>query len=257
MADQFTVGTKGQKQLNKFFKIAPMAFQRTSANVLNTMAFITMPGITKTLKQDNIVRTPSLMKKALRVQKAKPSQPISRQQSRVGSILTKRHDAWEAIDEGSSVKATQFTTEGRIGGSDQGKAKKQGKKGSLTIEEKDFKLKGSGNSRTILFLQAIQRDKTRRRKPFFLPRNFKGMKKGVYKFKGGRVGTFTQGNRKFKNTLVGSRIVKISERGAKFTPKRTNWNKRTVKREITESVVRKAWVRNQERELRKVLTRIK
>lgn len=257
MANQFSVGGKGQKQLKKFFKIAPRAFQRTSAGVLNTLAFIAKPGMQQTLKRDNIVRTPSLLKKALKVQKAKPFEKIGQQESRVGSVLTARHDAFEAIDQGTPTKATQFTDAGRTGGTSRGKGKKEGKIGSDVTEENDLKVSGSGDSRTISFLQQIQRDKTRRRKAFFLPRNFKGMKKGIYKFKGGRVGVFKKDGRKFGKTLVGARIVKISERGAKFTPKKTNWNKRTIIREIKEDVVRKAWVSNQQFQLRKVLKRIK
>lgn len=256
MVDQFSVSGDGQRQFKKFIKRAPKAFNKVSAGVLNTMAFSSREGMQDTLRKDFTIRTPALLKRGLRVETAKHTQSLDNQKSRVGSIITPRHDAWEAVDQGEQTRATMFTDAGR-GGSNAGRARKEAKAGADRTSMKDFTLKGSGDSRIILYLQAIQRDKQRRRKAFYLPQKYRGLRKGVYKFKGGRVGTLKHGGRKYKKTLVGAKIVRISAPGSKFRPTKTDWNKRTIKRVVNERSIKQAWVNNMNRELGKLKRSVK
>lgn len=252
MSDQFTMDKKGIKQLEKFFKKAPHAFQRVSAGTLNSMAFADRLGVQKQLTKTMTIRTPSLLKKGTRVQTANKSQSIDRQHSISGSVRTARHDAWEATEQGKSTRITQFADAGRQGGTKKGKARKEAKAGRHTRME-DFTLKGSTRIRTIKFLQAIQRDPTKRRKPWFLQNRYKSMERGIYKFKGGRVSTFSTGQRKYKKTLVNAKIVRLAKPKAKIKPKKFSWKEKATKKTITESFIKKAWSDNMQRELDKIV----
>jgi len=253
---QFFFTGNPQKQLDEINKLTKRAFGRVSAGVLNTQAFTARTGFQETLRKDNTIRTPSLLRKATRVKKARITDPVARQQSQSGSIRTARHDAWAAIDQGENVEATTFTHAGRVGNDESGKSRKAVRAGqSRTTQMSDFQLSGSGERRVVMYLQEIAKDKALRRKPFFLPMKFKRMNKGIYKFKGGRHGTFTTNGRKYKDTLVNPKIVRLSGPDSKFRAKKTNWNERTIKREITSSMLDRMWKKQMSRELGKIKKR--
>ncbi len=258
MPDQFFADQKDMEQLKKFYKAAPKAFQRVSAATLSSMAFADRKSVQRQLKKDMTVRTPSFLKKGTRIEMAKQAQPISRQESKSGSIRTPRHDAWEHIQKGSATRITQFTDAGRRGDSSEGVAKKEAKaKQQTTTQESDYRLSGTGDKRSNLFMQRVAADKTRRRKPFFLPRAYKRMPEGIYKFKGGRVGTLVRGRRKFKRTLIKPNIARISTPGTDITPDKIDWKGKATKRAITEKNVKLIWIRNQNRELKKIAEKAK
>lgn len=248
MTDQFFTDKKSQEQLKKFYKTAPKAFRKVSAGVLSSMAVESRTNMQKTLRKDFTIRTPTLLNKGLRFTLANKNEPINQQQSTAGSIDIPRHDDWEGAQTGKASRVTMFTDKGRVGNSQAGKARKMSKAGRHTTMS-DFKLKGSGDNRTNLYLQAIGSDDKRRRKPFYLPRKYKGMRKGVYKFSGGRKGVF----RGRKGSLVGAKIVRLSTPQDKMQPKRTNWMGRAVRITTRPSRIKSMWVDNFDRELKKVM----
>lgn len=244
MTDQFTVSTKDRAVLQKFYKDAPAAMTRISAGVLTSMARADREQIPKTMDNLLTVRTPSVIKKATRFVPANKSQPINQQQSISGSIEIPRHDAWAHIQQGAATRITQFTDEGR-GGSSRGVARKQAKAGKHT-DESDLNIKGSGSKRTQAFLFAIKRDSSKRRKPFYLSKPFKGMPRGVYRYIGGRVR---------KGMLMAARLARLSTPKADVDPKMINWKEQATKTAITETKLKRWWVDQQQRELNKIKPR--
>lgn len=251
--DQFFFTGISHTQLNKLNKQQLKAFGRVSAGVLNTQAFTARTGFQETLTKDNTIRTPSILRKATRVKTAKATDLIATQQSQAGSIETPRHDAWAAIDQGENVNATTFTHAGRAGNSEQGKSRPSVRAGNdRTITMSDFQLSGSGEKRVIMYFQEIAKDKALRRKPFFLPMKYRGMGKGIYRFKGGSVGTFTSKGREYSETLVNPKIIRLSAPDSNYKAKKTNWNSRTVKREIDDRFLNNVWQDQMRRELKKI-----
>ncbi len=239
MPAQLTNNQDELKQYIKFIESLPKAYQRAVAGFLNSLAFEGLKEIRKSINNEMVVRTPALLKRATRVDMAKKNAPLQQQQSRMGSIITPRHDGWEHVQRGSSTRMTVFTEEGR-GGAFSGKAKPAAKAvPSRHTQPRDYRLKGSGEDRMSLYLQRIASDKQRRRKPFFLPRRFKSMQKGIYKFKGGRVGTYRSNTGKRKGTLTGASIVKLSQPGEQFTPRKIDWMGKALRRTVaTPNLVR-------------------
>lgn len=247
MPDQFTGLTKADiKELLNFYKRLPKAFKRVSAGVLNSMAFADRTQIPKTMNQLMTIRTPSIIKKATRVQMAKASDPINKQHSISGSIKIPGHDAWEHVQTGKSTRVTQFTDAGRIGGSQERVAKKAAKAGQAFTKETDFKLKGGGEKKVQQYLQAIKTDKKRRRKSFYIKQGLAGMQRGIYQFVGGSVR---------KGKLLGAKIKRLSTPKAKVTPKAIDWKGKTTRKAVTESKVHGWWVSGMKRELKKVKPR--
>lgn len=257
MGDILTADFSDLKQWSKFYKQLPKMYQRSIAGLLNSMAFHNRQEEIEQLKQLTTVRTPSLLRLLMRVEKADASQSIDTMQSRAGSIMGKvdRHDEFLHIAVGSATRATVFTEEGR-GGSFAKKATKQARAiRSEHTEMRDFNLSGGGNDRMQSYFQAIAGDQTRRRKAFFLPRRYKSMKSGVYKFKGGRVGTYNKSGRKVKSTLVGASIKKLSTPGSTMKPKRIPWNVLAAKETMRPVNIRKWWIDNNIRQLEKIAKR--
>lgn len=255
MTDQFFIDPKAQAQLKKFYKKAPIAFQRTSAGVLSSMAAQSRTNAQKVLKRELTIRRPALLKTGLRFKLAKKNEPIRTQQSEVFSVKIGSFDGWESLESGKSSRVTMFTDKGRVGKNQKGVGKKEARAGQNHTVMSDYKLKGSGQSRTNLFLQSIGRDDKRRRKPFYLPKGYKGMRRGVYQFQGGRKGTFTSKGRKYKNTLIGAKIVRLSTPKDDMNPNKIGWMARAVRITTRPSRIKAMWVDNFEREVRKIKTK--
>ena len=187
------------------------------------------------------IRSPGLLKKGTRVQYADAKDRINAQFAVSGSVETTRHDGWKAQEDGSMTRATMFMDAGRSGGSKAGKGIKKAKIGEADTYEGDMRVTGSGDTRIQRYLQAIQSDKTRRRKTFMLSRRYKRMPPGIYKFMGGKVGKY-----KGSRTLVGAVPVKLSTPGtlseSRFRPKALHWKEKSTK-QIDERLVKKFWVR--------------
>lgn len=250
----FQADTDDIKKLIKFYKSLPHLYQRTIADFLNKIAYEGRQEMIKELKQTNTIRAQQLLNLLIRYQKANPGHSIDNQYSRAGSILGKvdRHDSFLHIAEGTATRATLFTTAGR-GGNQQKKSLAAARAGAERHTNiGDFNLQRSGNDRMMAYLQAISRDQTRRRKPFYLPQRYKRMPPGVYKFTGGRVGKYQTGNRKISGTLVGAKIKKLSEPGSVMHPKKNSWHEVATKRTIRESNLRQWWIESNVRQMEKL-----
>ena len=150
MVDQFNVGKQGIRNLKKFYKKAPKAFQRVSAGVLTSMAVADYKQIPKTMDKLMTIRTPSIIRKATRFEKADKKQPVNQQQSRSGSIKTDRHDAWEHVQTGQGTRITQFADAGRKGGTSKGRGTGPAKAGKNKHQRpSDYNLKASSTIKVV------------------------------------------------------------------------------------------------------------
>lgn len=247
MTELFHTDQADIKKLIKAYKQLPRVMHQATASTLNSMAFEDRAQIPKTMDDDMIIRTPSLIKRATRVQMTKGNIPTDRQIARSGSIETPRHDAWAHVQEGQATRATQFTSEGRAGGTSAGKAKKQAKAGQAHTNPKDIRTKRTGQTRITAYLQRIKRDKTRRRKSIYIPKGHRRLPKGIYKFVGGRVR---------KGNLIGASIVRLSTPGARIKPDKFDWKNEATRRALPQNKVVDIYQRNAKKEINKLKGRV-
>lgn len=244
MADQFFLDSSDVRKLQKFYKQAPGVFKKMSANVLDSMAFADRLASMNELGKEAIIRNPKLLKNIMRVQMTKKNQPINQQFSISGSIEKPRHDAFAAIEEGDGVRITQFSDAGR-GGDKQNVARKEAKaKQGASQRPSDYNLP---DNQIEKFLGAVAGQKATgkygRRKAFYLPKGHKRMGRGVYKFVGGKVGTYQGSGRKVKRTLVGAKIVRLSTPDDWVKPRKIGWKEKAIRRAITTEMVKRAWIK--------------
>jgi hypothetical protein len=113
----FTMDIKDLKALKKFFKKAPKLFKPVSANVLNSLAFMTRKYDIKNLSNHMIIRNEKFVKSSIRVEKAKSGAEINKQISRVYSIKRPRFTGWEEQQTGKQPVKKRITTLHSRGGS--------------------------------------------------------------------------------------------------------------------------------------------
>ena len=250
--DIFDLKKSDLKKIGKMFHNAPRIMQKVTADTLNTIAFQARRDQISIIESDNTVRNPKLLSRIMKVEKANPSLPIRAQVAKVGSVNIARHDGFVAINNGTPVKETMFNDEGRVGNKEGGKAKKLAKGNAVSTRIEDVGIAGKTNQALVQFLQRIQASKSLRRKPFYMPKRYKRMQKGVYKFVGGKVGTMKSRGRSYKKTLVGAKIVRLSKPAAKYKPKETDWLERSARKSVTETAIKKAMVKSGEHHFKKL-----
>jgi hypothetical protein len=113
----FTMDTKDLKALKKFFKKAPKLFKPVSANVLNSLAFMTRNYDIKNLSNHMIIRNEKFVKSSIKVEKARSGTEINKQISRVYSIKRPRFTGWEEQQTGKQPVKKRITTLHSRGGS--------------------------------------------------------------------------------------------------------------------------------------------
>lgn len=252
--DIFDLKKSDLKIISKMLHNAPKIMQKVTADTLNTLAFQARRDQIKIIQSDNTVRNLKLLGRIMRIEKAKHSMPIRDQVAKIGSVETKRHDGFVAIEQGKPVKETMFNDEGRVGGNESGKAKKIAKGNATSTRMKDVGITSKTNKWLVLYLQRIQARKSLRRKPFYMPKRYKRMQKGVYKFVGGRVGKMKSKDKtRSWRTLTGdTKIVRISKPAAKYTPKATDWLERSARSTITPQAIKEAMVKSGDHHFRQL-----
>lgn len=246
--DQFTVNAQQLKQLAKLYKQNPRAFAKASFSVLNSLAVNTRVQQLTNLSTTMTIRDRKFLRNTVRFQLSKRTLNINNQSSASGSVKRARHDGWIGQETGKQSRITKFTDEGRRG-NDKNKSIRGVRADKTNTQTKDYKLIGTGDARMNNFLQRIASDPKRRRKPFYLPKRFKRMQKGVYKFKGGKAGSHIINGFKYKSTLRGAKIVRMSRPDSIVNPKITRWNTKARKKVATEQKTFKFWEEALERQL--------
>ena len=250
MPDHFSIDPESKRQLNKFFKSAPKAFQRVSGGVLTRLAIDTRKNMMREIGRNTVIRNPNLLKNGIRFRAPRgiKNKNISQQETSAFSLSRDRHDGWAAINNGTRTRINIVTEEGR-GGNFQNQAKAQAKFRTKHTQPKDVGLSDSmGEKDTILYLQRISASPSRRRKSWYLPVKFKNMEPGIYKFVGGSVRAISKGSKKKK--LVGAKIKRLNKTEANLKPKAIHWQDKAEHR--TMKNLKDVWVDNFEHEFKKI-----
>lgn len=150
------------RALAKWYRKQPNLIRKASATMLNNFAFGTKQEAFNVICARMTVRTPSFVKRQLRVTKADLSAPIDNQRSIAGSVASARFDGWTEQELGTPTARNRYATLASRGGTEQGKIKggsrlKQGMK-AITIE--DYAPKG-GNENWGGFIAMLFRKKER------------------------------------------------------------------------------------------------
>jgi hypothetical protein len=257
--DQFFQDKHSQRELKKFYKNAPRAFQRTTAGFLNRLAFDEYKNMQASIRGSMTIRADNLVKKLTRFKTTKKNLPISRQQTEAFTLTMRGHDGWEDQITGRASDSTVFTTAGR-GGNEKKKSLPSARYERAFTGPQDF---GFGNDMSyqdvVNYLQRISSSPQRRRKTWFLPVQFKSMPPGIYKFFGGRVrkpkASSVKTKRRLKSTLIGAKIKRLSDPTGGMRPEKNIWNVRATKKTLKLSNTQKAFQDNFDFELRKIRMR--
>lgn len=232
------------KRFLKFLKYSSRAFQYAAMNVMNDLAFEHRRQSMRQIGRDMIIRNPDIVRKVMKVEKAKVG-PISTIQATSGSSRIQRHDAFKHTEEGTPIHGTRFMKAGRRGRiSDVGWHR--ARSGKADIYEQDVKTKGSGDTRIIRYIQAISRDPSKAKKTWMLSRQYKSMPPGIYRFKG-KFGKF-KGRKGMtgKPTLLS---ITHNKEAAKRDIKKYSWNEKAAGN-IKESYVMQAWTKRMTEQMR-------
>jgi len=97
----------------------PQELPRSTANVLNGLAFEARKTDIDILKQHLVVRNPRFLKSSIQVQKARPGR-IEQQIALVGSVKRERFTGWAEQEHGTPMKRGRITTPKSRGGNRSG-----------------------------------------------------------------------------------------------------------------------------------------
>ena len=189
MADLFKVSARDLLDFERLMRKNPARFRFATASVLNTFAFGTRTKSEDIINAKMNVRNKRFVKGRLRVIKADGKLSINKQQSEAGSVATSRFSAWKEQEEGTATKRTRVGTKfGRSGDWNkqlQGQARL--KPNQKFVSPSDIVIKNVSNRshRMTVFLNIMQRRK--KRQSFLIPRAYKNFKKGLYRFKRGKI----------------------------------------------------------------------
>lgn len=176
--------------LRKFCKNAPRQFNHAAAGVLNEQAFGNRRESLQIIESQMIVRNPSFVRSSMRVEKARGAMPIDQQRSIFGSVNKNRSTGFVEQETGEQDNRTRVGTLFSRGGSQSSQIKPgmRMKQGRNMVGVDDEPIKANNEShRTVIFLQMMARKKPS--KPFKISKRYKGLKRGIYQFKGGKLKT--------------------------------------------------------------------
>lgn len=112
----FTADLSDLKRLERFFKKMPQELPRSTANVLNGLAFEARKTDIDILKQHLIIRNPGFLNKSIQYKKTAPVR-IEQQIALVGSVKRERFTGWAEQEHGEVPKRRRAETLASRGGS--------------------------------------------------------------------------------------------------------------------------------------------
>jgi hypothetical protein len=120
MKDIFDMDSRSLKQLRKFMETRPKEFAKSTAGVLNSLAFSTRLYDIQNITQGMTVRNPKFVARMLKVQKTPPRSDIRKQQSSASSLRTADFTGWEEQQAGKRQTRTRAATTAGRGGNMKG-----------------------------------------------------------------------------------------------------------------------------------------
>lgn len=180
MSDLFSIHGGDLINLRKLYKRAPKKFLRITANMLTSFAFGNRKESLDIIHSKMTIRNPKFISRMIRVIKARGNEPISRQESIVGSLTTDRFSGLKEQELGTKTKRTRvFSLLARFGDiKRQAKPSARLKPGNQFLTPDDFPGKSSQH-RVISMLQILGREK--HKKPFII-KGHRKFKSGLYQF---------------------------------------------------------------------------
>ncbi len=187
----FALEDRDLKRLWLFYMRQPKRFAVATGMMLNNFAFGVRDTIVKdVLPSRMVVRSPRFVQSRVRVSKSHFREPIASQESRVGSIASKRFTGWIEQEGGASSLRTRTAHLLSRKGDRKGlhKSPFRMKRTNDFEDPDDTKVKGAStpHTRAVVMIQMISRRKGRK-KPFMI-HGHKNMKSGLYKIGRGRRG---------------------------------------------------------------------
>jgi len=180
----FTFKTGGLKKLSNHLNKQALLMGKVEAGMLNNTALRMRNRMVDSVASTMTIRNNRFMRSSIRFQKATPSKMMAE----VGSIKRPRFTGWFEQEKGKEEKERKrfATINARRR---QWKKKITGrfrmKPGFKFTRPGDHRnLNNSGGRDTMIFLQILKRRKFK--EPFFIPNEYKGLKKGLYIFKGAK-----------------------------------------------------------------------
>ena len=187
-AELFDIDLKDIKRLQKFYKRAPRLFAKAAAGTLNAFAFGTRKEALKIIGRKFIIRDPKFVASNVRVQKARANVPLHRLIAGTGGSVRPRYTALAEQETGKAGKRDRTFTLNARGGDKQSKAKGWArlKPGANYPSPGKENLSGlTGKKRIVAFLSILNESK--RAQTFILRRRFGRFKRGLYRFRQGKI----------------------------------------------------------------------
>lgn len=188
MSELFNVSTGELIEFRKLMTRGPRQFQKATANVLTSFAFGTKASASKVIHDKFTVRNSRFVNSKLRAEKAKASDNINSQRSAAGSISGPRFSGWIEQEEGKTTTRTRVANKfaRQNTWSKQMIGRSRLKPNQKFKSPSDFNIKAKNEThRMTVFLIILSRRK--RQQSFIISKKFKKFKKGLYRFKSGKI----------------------------------------------------------------------
>ena len=181
---RLVINQKDIKKLKNFFINSPKNFQRTTANILTSLAFKTRENDIKNLHRGLTIRNERFLRSSLRVQKAK-STKIDRQIAIAYSIERPRFSGWKEQEYGTKRRNKRVPTTSARGGNKkrQVQGKYRFKSGNKFYRPEQFQ--GRTYKQQIMFMMRVLNSRGGGR--FLLSTPYGRMRRGLYELKNHKI----------------------------------------------------------------------
>lgn len=231
----FEMDSPDLKRLEKFYKRMPREFLKATAGMLNSFAFGSRKESLLIIRRRLTVRSPRFIQGSVRVDKARPGQPLNSQQSEMGSIHRARFSGLREQELGVSDKRKNVPT--LAARRDQRGRKVPGavrlKRSNQFPSADDFPGK-TAEHRVVVMIRTLDRKKFR--KPFIITGHPR-FTKGLYQFKARKL-----------------RMVQSFEPRGK-APKRVRWLTGGERKFMKRANIKELWTDNLNRAVKKARRR--
>jgi hypothetical protein len=234
MADLFTMDAKDLIKLRRFYKKAPKAFKKAAAGTLNAFAFSTRRKAIDIIHAKMTVRNQKFIDGSIKVEKAQGNVLMKNMQSETGSVPRPRYTGLREQEMGESGARNRVFTKSAREGSRQAVTKGYArlKPNADYPSPSKERLSGlSGAKRIVAFLHILS--ETKRAQTFILRKQFGRFKRGLYRFKQGK-------------------IKKLQAFDTKRRPRRIRWLTGAREAVMTKVNIAKAWAESIEFQLKKL-----
>jgi len=244
MADLYHMDPAELRRLRRFYKQAPKLFTRAAAATLNGFAFGNRKESREIIHSEMQVRNPKFIDGSLKVEKSKANVPMNKMAATFGAVHRPRFTGLREQELGLAGSRNRlFTTAAREGSMKNptrayARLKPNAKypspnnpNGLKTRGSQDFDLSGlTGAKRIVAFLSILNESK--RDQTFIIRRKFGRFKRGLYRYKQGK-------------------IKKLQSFDKKDKPRRVRWLTKGRQAFMTKANILNTWAKSINYQLKK------